>query len=392
MAPARIRGPAGGKKKGASRSKSSRAGLQFPVGRINRYLRQFILKKRISAVAPVYLSAVLEYLVAEVVELAGNAARQNKKSRIIPRHILLAVANDEELHRVLKGVTIPNGGVLPQIRPELLSKVKGHKKWMDPSSQPAPVVKAPKPKPKPKAAAAAPKGRAAKAAAQVQAKGRGKSMAKAAASKAPAASGRRKSAAAASSTARNTSSIVVLSEKTLFLGQKLTVIEGDLSSLSCDAVVHPTNASMYLGGEVGTALLKAGGADFQQEVTALLANHGSLSVGDAAICSGHSLPASHVIHVHSPQWGTATSEDDLEKCVKNCLSLADTSQVKSLALPSVGSGSNRFPKETAARLIIKAIKSYFVSVMASNIKQVYFVLYDQETIDIYNAELNRIDD
>lgn len=56
--------------------------------------------------APVYCTAVLEYLCAELMELAGNAARDNKKHRINPRHILLAIANDEELHRVslsLKG-------------------------------------------------------------------------------------------------------------------------------------------------------------------------------------------------------------------------------------------------------------------------------------------------
>lgn len=373
----------GGKKKGLSRSKSSRAGLQFPVGRIGRYLRRSILKRRISAVAPVYLSAVLEYLVAEVVELAGNAARQNKKSRIIPRHILLAIANDEELHRVLKGVTIANGGVLPHIQPELLSKAKGHKKWMEPS-QTVPVT-APSPK---TAAKKAPAARSTGKSMPAAAKSRGKAAAAAKAAPAPAAKGKRGAAAKG----RDKSSITILSEKTLFLGQKLTVIQGDISTLSCDAVVHPTNASMYLGGEVGTSLLKAGGADFQQEVSALLANNGSLAVCEVAICSGHDLPAANVIHVHSPHWGTSTSEDDLEKCVKNCLSLADTSQVKTLAFPSIGSGSNRFPKETAARLIIKAIKSYFVSVMASNIKQVYFVLYDQETIDVYNAELGRIDE
>jgi len=59
-----------------------------------------ILKKRISMAAPVYCTAVLEYLCAELMELAGNAARHNKKHRITPRHILLAIANDEELHRV----------------------------------------------------------------------------------------------------------------------------------------------------------------------------------------------------------------------------------------------------------------------------------------------------
>ena len=66
----------------------------------NRYMKTTILKKRISMAAPVYCTAVLEYLCAELMELAGNAARDNKKHRINPRHILLAIANDEELHRV----------------------------------------------------------------------------------------------------------------------------------------------------------------------------------------------------------------------------------------------------------------------------------------------------
>lgn len=65
-----------------------------------RYLKVAILKCRVAVGAPIYLSSVLEYLCAEVLELAGNAARDNKKKIITPRHILLAVANDDELHRV----------------------------------------------------------------------------------------------------------------------------------------------------------------------------------------------------------------------------------------------------------------------------------------------------
>ncbi|GAA5861913.1 hypothetical protein JCM3774_001348 [Rhodotorula dairenensis] len=108
--------------KAKAQSRSARAGLTFPVGRIHRLLRCGHYAQRIGAGAPVYVAAVLEYLAAEILELAGNAARDNKKSRIIPRHLQLAIRNDEELNRLLAHVTIAAGGVLPNIHSELLPK------------------------------------------------------------------------------------------------------------------------------------------------------------------------------------------------------------------------------------------------------------------------------
>ena len=111
-----------GKKGGKSTSRSAKAGLQFPVGRVARYLKKGRFAKSVGAGAPVYLAAVMEYLAAEILELAGNAARDNKKSRIVPRHITLAVRNDEELNKFLSGVTVAAGGVLPNIHSVLLPK------------------------------------------------------------------------------------------------------------------------------------------------------------------------------------------------------------------------------------------------------------------------------
>merc|ERR1719379_451371 len=96
-------------------SNSAKAGLQFPVGRIARYLRNGRYAGRIGAGAPVYLAAVLEYIVAEVLELAGNAALDNKKNRIIPRHIQLALRSDDELNSFFGNAIIASGGVLPNI-------------------------------------------------------------------------------------------------------------------------------------------------------------------------------------------------------------------------------------------------------------------------------------
>lgn len=82
-------------------------------------------------------------MISEVLELAGNAARDNKKNRIIPRHVLLAVRNDEELGKLLKGVTIAHGGVLPNINPVLLPK-KHERVAKEPKSPVKAATKSPK--------------------------------------------------------------------------------------------------------------------------------------------------------------------------------------------------------------------------------------------------------
>ncbi|XP_076274824.1 histone H2A-like [Rhynchophorus ferrugineus] len=104
-----------GKVKGKSKSRSNRAGLQFLVRRIHRLLRIGNYAERVGTGAP-------EYLEAEVLELADNAASDNKKTRIIPRHLQLAFENDEELNKLLSGVTIAQGGVLTNIQAVLLPK------------------------------------------------------------------------------------------------------------------------------------------------------------------------------------------------------------------------------------------------------------------------------
>ncbi|EYU41689.1 hypothetical protein ABFS83_10G035200 [Erythranthe nasuta] len=137
-------GRKGGGPKKKSVSRSVKAGLQFPVGRIGRYLKKGRYSQRVGSGAPIYMAAVLEYLAAEVLELAGNAARDNKKSRIIPRHLLLAVRNDEELGKLLAGVTIAHGGVLPNINPILLPKKSEKEVEKAASKSPSKATKSPK--------------------------------------------------------------------------------------------------------------------------------------------------------------------------------------------------------------------------------------------------------
>jgi len=369
------------KRSTSRRTKTQRAGIIFPVSRVLRFMRSGpFFKYRIAAGAPVYMAAVMEYLCAEVLELAGNASRDHKKRRIVPRHILLAVGHDEELHKLLKDVTIPAGGVIPNINPVLLQKRANFTK---------------------KAIAAAnglgfPKQGGQKKAKKVVKTKEVKRLKKAApkaAEKVEKSANKAKAVTTLKKAAKTKSTgVTLLSEKTLFLGQKLTVIQGDIATVGADAIVHPTNSNWNMTGSCGNAIREVAGQGYLEEVSDIAAAHGSLKPSEAVMSTGHNLSSEHVIHVNGPEWGDGgrAQQEALEQTVKNALSLADGAKFASIAFPSISSGQNGFPAQSAAQLILKAISNYFVSVMASTIKQVYFVLYDEESVAIYTNELAKL--
>ena len=104
-------------------SRSYMAGLQFPVTRIQNLMMGLSTVSRKTDTAAVYLAAVCEYLTVEVLELSGNAARDNKRVRITPRHIMLAVKNDTELDRLYRNAVFA-GGVNPYINSAILPEKK----------------------------------------------------------------------------------------------------------------------------------------------------------------------------------------------------------------------------------------------------------------------------
>lgn len=92
------------------------------MGRIVRFLKAGKYVDHVGAGALVYLTVVLEYLAVEVLELAGNTARDNKKTHIVPLHIQHVVRNDEELTKLLGSATTTSGDLMPNIHQHLLPK------------------------------------------------------------------------------------------------------------------------------------------------------------------------------------------------------------------------------------------------------------------------------
>jgi len=129
------------KMKTSARTRSAKAGLFFPVGRIHRQLKAEVPRNtRVGATAAIYIAAVMEYVIAEVLELAGNNARNNKKSRITPRNIQLAIKQDNELNKLITA-TISQGGVVPQIHKVLESRANQRRQPARDQAMHSPIVR-----------------------------------------------------------------------------------------------------------------------------------------------------------------------------------------------------------------------------------------------------------
>ncbi len=132
---------AGNKKRAAAAKKggnrSAKAGLIFPVGRVGSLLRRGQYARRVGASSAVYLAAVVEYLVAELLELTVKAAAQQKSKgkRLTPRALTLAVRHDDDLGALLQNVTLSRGGVIPSVsKAAAKSAKKGKKSSATPSA------------------------------------------------------------------------------------------------------------------------------------------------------------------------------------------------------------------------------------------------------------------
>ncbi|SYZ65720.1 histone_H2A (plasmid) [Leishmania braziliensis MHOM/BR/75/M2904] len=119
-----------------SGSKSTKAGLIFPVGRVGSLLRRGQYARRIGASGAVYMAAVVEYLTAELLELSVKAAAQSPKKphRLTPRIMMTAVRHDEDLNSLLKHVTLSCSGVVPSLHKAITKKKGGKKSKATPSA------------------------------------------------------------------------------------------------------------------------------------------------------------------------------------------------------------------------------------------------------------------
>lgn len=134
---------------------------------------------------------------------------------------------------------------------------------------------------------------------------------------------------------------------------RVVILTGDLVEQEVDAIVNAANNDLQLGGGVAGAIRRAGGPAIQEECDA----HGSIRVGEAAITGAGRLRARYVIHAASMSLGGRTTRAALKSSMDNVFRLAQTNDVRTIAVPAVGTGIAGFPIDECARVMAESLRS-----------------------------------
>jgi O-acetyl-ADP-ribose deacetylase (regulator of RNase III) len=175
----------------------------------------------------------------------------------------------------------------------------------------------------------------------------------------------------------------VLAENNFPSGQRLQLVQGDLTQERVDAIVNPANARLQHGGGVAGLIVQKGGRQIQSESDAWVRAHGPVDHAEPAHTTAGYLPCRYVIHAVGPVWGEGEEDAKLAAAVAGSLRVADRLGLASLSLPAISTGIFGFPKDRAARVILSAIHQYFADIPNANVNLVRLCLYDEESVSAF---------
>ncbi len=173
-------------------------------------------------------------------------------------------------------------------------------------------------------------------------------------------------------------------------GQRLQIVQGDITREAVDVIVNAANAYLMHGGGVAGAIVLRGGEIIQEESTAWVRQHGLVTHAAPAYTSAGKLPCRFVIHAVGPVWGDGDEDIKLAQAVAGSLHVADELGLVSLALPAISTGIFGFPKERAAGVICPAICDYFVAQPTSSLKLVRLTIIDEPTVHAFQQTWDKL--
>jgi O-acetyl-ADP-ribose deacetylase (regulator of RNase III) len=163
----------------------------------------------------------------------------------------------------------------------------------------------------------------------------------------------------------------------------ISIIQGDITRQTTEAIVNAANSSLMGGGGVDGAIHRAGGPAILEECIKIVARQGQLPAGQAVITTAGNMKAKYVIHTVGPIWqgGHRGEAGLLASAYRESLKLASAKNLNSISFPSISTGAYGYPVNEAARIALKTAAAFLAG--ETSIKEVVFVLYDARTYEAY---------
>ncbi|MEV3954201.1 MULTISPECIES: O-acetyl-ADP-ribose deacetylase [Streptomyces] len=164
---------------------------------------------------------------------------------------------------------------------------------------------------------------------------------------------------------------------------RLTLVQGDITRQSADALVNAANSSLLGGGGVDGAIHRRGGPEILAECRALRASRygGGLPTGQAVATTAGRLDARWVIHTVGPVHSTTEDRSALlASCYRESLRVADALGARTVAFPAISTGVYRWPLDDAARIAVETVRATDTAV-----EEITFVLFDERAYKAFAA-------
>ena len=171
---------------------------------------------------------------------------------------------------------------------------------------------------------------------------------------------------------------------------KLSLIKGDITLQSTDAIVNAANSSLMGGGGVDGAIHRAGGPAILDECKRIVSKVGRLPTGQAVITTGGNLTAKHVIHTVGPIWhgGKNKEPELLASAYRESLQLAVENGLRTISFPSISTGAYGYPVRLASQTALQTVIDFLKT--NDSLDEVRFVLYDDSTCAVYERILEEL--
>ncbi|MGA5148088.1 O-acetyl-ADP-ribose deacetylase [Streptomyces griseoincarnatus] len=164
---------------------------------------------------------------------------------------------------------------------------------------------------------------------------------------------------------------------------RISLVQGDITRQSADAIVNAANSSLLGGGGVDGAIHRRGGPEILAECRALRASRygRGLPTGQAVATTAGRLDARWVIHTVGPVHSATEDRSPLlASCYRECLRVAGELGARTVAFPAISTGVYRWPLDDAARIAVETVRTTDTSV-----EEITFVLFDERAYEAFAA-------